>query len=85
MQFIQEKSLWTFEAWSGAKLTLETLTKNGDVDSVEEMLEEYFETIEKIPTETEINDILWLETDWIAEYLGYEDWETYNRLKNEQK
>ena len=35
--------------------------------------------VTNIPTETQINDILWFECDAIAQYLGFSDWEHLNR------
>ena len=32
-------------------------------------------------TETQLNDILWFETDWIAEMLGFTDWECLERYE----
>ena len=31
----------------------------------------------ELPTDTQINDLLWFERDAIAEHLGYKDWEAY--------
>ena len=75
MKIYQEKSLRDFEFWSGAKTTAETIWNN--------FREEGFDTIERelemdYPDgmdETQINDIFWFETDYIATLLGYRNWE----------
>lgn len=75
MEYKVESSLDRFEAWSGGKDTLDTLIEKGDCDAVEEFIEECFG--DDLPTDTEINDILWFERDAIAEHLGYRDWDAY--------
>ena len=77
MEYKVESSLEQFQAWSGGKDTLETLIEKGDCDQVEALLEDYFGCSDSIPTDTDINDILWFERDWIAEGLGYRDWDAY--------
>lgn len=75
MEYKVESSLDRFEAWSGGKDTLDTLIEKGDCDAVEQFIEECFG--DDLPTDTEINDILWFERDAIAEHLGYRDWDAY--------
>lgn len=75
MEYKVESNLWNFQAWSGGKDTLDTLKEKGDCDAVEEFIEECFG--DDLPTDTEINDILWFERDAIAEHLGYRDWDAY--------
>ena len=77
MQYTVDYSLENFPAWSGGKATLDTLIEKGVCERVEQILEETFAGREEPPTETEINDILWFERDWIAEMLGYEDWDAF--------
>lgn len=74
MEYKVECSLDQFNAWSGGKDTLETLIERDDWEEVQTLIEEVFE---ETPTETEINDFLWFERDYIAEHLGYSDWEAY--------
>ena len=54
--------------WSGAVDTFNTLVDMGKVD----MLDDYFAEIfcDKTPTLTEINDILWFESEHVFEYCG---------------
>lgn len=71
MRIYTEERLYNFKAWSGAVYTLETLTLS-QIDELEQYLEELY------PDglgETELNDILWFEEEWIAELLGFESWE----------
>lgn len=75
MEYKVESSLDRFEAWSGGKYTLDKLIEKGDCDEVESLIEESF--VDELPTETAINDFLWFERDFIAEHLGYKDWEAY--------
>ena len=55
-------------SWSGAIDTLDTIIKNDMENELMEHLEEIFDN--QIPTETEINDYLWFESDYIYECLG---------------
>lgn len=83
MEYKVESSLENFPAWSGGKDTLLTLIEKGDVDIVENFLEDVF--FENTPTETEINDFLWFERDTIADHLGYKDWEAYEDGAEEEE
>ena len=73
MEYVIDRSLDNFDAWSGGKDTLEVLIEKGDCDKVEDFINECFNH----PTDTDINDFLWFSRDEIAEYLGYEDWDAY--------
>ena len=77
MEYKAETSLENFEAWSGGKDTLEVLIDKGDCDAVEELINESFADSAELPTETTINDFLWFERDFIAQHLGYDDWDSY--------
>ena len=66
-----EITLKDFEPWAGAVSRYETLTEK-QLDQLTFILEDLY------PdgcTKTQINDILWFEEDWIAECLGFSDWE----------
>lgn len=65
-----EKSLSNFEFWSGAKGTVQYLSGR-DLDIIESILDDGYTEY----TETDINDLFWFETDLIAEWLGYRDFE----------
>lgn len=72
MKYTIEKNLVDFEAWAGAKHTLNTLTFD-QIDTLEYLMEDLFygQEIEDVT----INDFLWFETDYIAELLGFSNWE----------
>ena len=55
-------------SWNGAINTLDTIIKNDMENELMEHLEEIFDN--QIPTETEVNDYLWFESDYIYECLG---------------
>lgn len=75
MKITKEISLKDFEAWSGAKDTLNELTES-ECEQLESILEDLHPDG---MDETELNDILWFENDWIAECLGYRNWEHLER------
>jgi len=85
MKYVVECDLESFEAWSGGKDTLEVLIEKDDCDAVQQLIEESFCDSGELPTETTINDFLWFERDFIAEYLGYEDWDAYEYGKEEEE
>lgn len=66
MKITKELDLSEFEAWSGGADTLKELTLE-EMDILQEVIEEvYPEGL----TETQLNDILWFEDDWISEIIG---------------
>ena len=70
MKITSEMSLKNFKAWSGAKDTLNKLIELDKCDELECILEDlYPEGI----TETQLNDILWFEDEWIYKTLGIEE------------
>lgn len=73
----EDKRLRDFEFWGGAKDTVRHLTSD-QLDTIEDLLEDAYPDG---MTETQINDLFWFDTDVIAEWLGYEDWDA---LCNEQ-
>lgn len=75
MQYKVEQSLKEFTPWSGGSQTWSVLYDKDDLEATEMLIEEMFG--EEIPTVTEINDFLWFERDFIAQNLGYKDWEDY--------
>lgn len=56
-------------SWSGAINTLETIEENEKEEELMQLLEL---TFEDVPTETEVNDFLWFDDDFIFEELGIE-------------
>jgi hypothetical protein len=75
MKVYAEKRLVDFEFWSGALDRVKYLTYN-ELEQIESILEELYPDG---MSETQINDIFWFEEDWIAEMLGYEDFEAIMR------
>lgn len=67
----REIDLTDFEPWSGAKSRYETLT----YEQLKQLTFVFEELYPEGCSDTTINDILWFEEDWIAECLGFRDWE----------
>ena len=71
MKITSEMSLKNFKAWSGAKDTLNKLIELDKCDDLEFILDDLY------PdglTDTQLNDILWFEDEWIYETLGIEEY-----------
>ena len=58
-------------SWSGALDTLKDIEEADKEDELMYLLEEIFN--EEIPTETEVNDFLWHDRDYIYESLGLDE------------
>ena len=58
-------------SWSGALDTLKDIEEADKEDELMYLLEEIF--TDTIPTETEVNDFLWFERDYIYESLGLDE------------
>ena len=67
MTITYELDLNRFEAWSGAKDTLERIQREGKCAELENILEELYPDG---MTETELNDLLWFESETVYEWLG---------------
>ena len=67
MTITYELNLERFEAWSGAKDTLERVINEGKCDLLEQILDDIYPDG---MTETELNDLLWFEPEAIYEWLG---------------
>ena len=72
MKAITHIHLARFEFWAGALALSENLTIP-ELEQIESCLEDIFH--DKIPTETEINELFWHEPDFICSLIGedYED------------
>lgn len=57
-------------SWSGAIDTLKTIEENEKEGELMELLGNVFENV---PTETEVNDFLWFDDDFIFEELGIKE------------
>lgn len=65
--FNENAKLIHFDAWSGAIDTKKTIIDNEKFDEFDDLIDELY------PdglTETQLNDILWFEEDYIFEQLG---------------
>lgn len=58
-------------SWSGALDTLKDIIDAGKTDELMELLEDTF--YGETPTETEVNDFLWFEREYIYESLGLDE------------
>lgn len=58
-------------SWSGALDTLKDIEEADKEDELMYLLEEIFNG--EIPTETEVNDFLWHDRDYIYELLGLDE------------
>ena len=67
MTITYELDLNRFEAWSGAKDTLERIQREGKCAELENILEELYPDG---MTETELNDLLWFDSELVYEWLG---------------
>lgn len=59
-------------SWNGAINTLEKIEENEKEEELMTLLEI---TFEDVPTETEVNDFLWFDDDFIFEELGIKEGE----------
>ena len=67
MTITYELDLNSFQAWSGAKDTLERIQREGKCTELENILEELYPDG---MTETELNDLLWFDSESVYEWLG---------------
>ena len=67
MTITYELDLNRFEAWSGAKETLERIQCEGKCGLLEQILDDIYPDG---MTETELNDLLWFESETVYEWLG---------------
>ena len=73
MVYSKEFSVDTFPFWSGAKDTVEDVCKADKTYELQFLIEEMFADSETPPTETEINDFVWFERDFIYKQLGLDE------------
>ena len=67
MTITYELDLERFEAWSGAKDTLDRIQREGKCEELENILEDLYPDG---MTETELNDLLWFDSESVYEWLG---------------
>lgn len=67
MKITTETTLRNFDSWSGATDTKETILNAGKADDFENYIEDcYPDGL----TDTQLNDLLWFDSEFIFEYLG---------------
>lgn len=69
MQF--KKDFSEFEPWGQAREILERIEREGKLDELESLLEETFTN--ELPTETDINDLLAYDWEWVYEMLDIKE------------
>lgn len=67
----EDISVRDFDFWAGGFETWLELTFE-ELDALDDLLPEAFPNG---LTQTELNDLFWFDSDLIAEWLGFEDWE----------
>ena len=67
MTITYELDLNSFQAWSGAKDTLDRIQREGKCAELENVLEELYPDG---MTETQLNDLLWFDSEQVYEWLG---------------
>ena len=67
MTITYELDLNSFQAWSGANETLERIQREGKCAELENVLEELYPDG---MTETQLNDLLWFDSESVYEWLG---------------
>lgn len=76
MTITYELDLNSFQAWSGAKDTLDRIQREGKCAELENILEELYPDG---MTETELNDLLWFDSESVYEWLGIRSEEQIER------
>ena len=67
MKITKEISFSQFEPWSGAVDTYNRIVEADKEDELESLIDElYTDGL----SDTELNDLLWFESDWLLESLG---------------
>ena len=67
MKITTEQTLVNFNTWSGATETKKAIINAGKTEEFDSLIEElYPDGID----ETQLNDLIWFESDWIFESLG---------------
>ena len=76
MTITYELDLNSFQAWSGAKYTLDRIQREGKCGLLEQILED---TYPDGMTETQLNDLLWFDSESVYEWLGIRSEEQIER------
>lgn len=80
MTYTCDESLTNFEFWSGARDRAAALTYD-QLNQLDDLLPDVMglDETDNIPSDTEINDLFWFEEDFIAQLLGFDNWEALER------
>ena len=70
MKISYELDLCNFDAWSGARYTLDRIIEEDKCEDLEFILEDLYPDG---MTDTELNDLLWFEPEAVFEWLGISD------------
>ena len=73
MTYTCDESLTNFEFWSGARDRAAALTYD-QLNQLDDLLPDVMGL-----DDTEINDLFWFEEDFIAQLLGFDNWEALER------
>lgn len=87
MEVIREiNNFWSLRdmVWSGAVDTLDDIERAGKEEELMDFLEEVFAD-GPVPTETDINDYLWFERDYIYDFLGLDENGELKKDKEEEE
>lgn len=77
MKYTVEKSLSNFDFWSGGLTNASKLTSH-ELDEIESILESDL-WCERLPSETDINDLFWFDFDWVCGLIGLSESEVDER------
>ena len=72
MYYAVEFDINSFEFWGGATSTIKSIRELGKLDELESLIIEVFGDSENV-SETDINDFVWFEDDYINEALGIQE------------
>ena len=72
MKLYKEENIRDFDFWGGAADRVKYLTDD-EMDAVESILEDLYPDG---MSETDHNDLFWFDDDTIADWLGYDDFDT---------
>ena len=69
MKLENEMSVANFKAWAGAVETVNVIVENNLVEEFDMLIEEIYPEGLSV---TELNDLLWFDSQWVYESLGME-------------
>lgn len=82
MKLFKEESIADFKAWSGAVDTQNRIIEENKENEFDQLIEElYPDGLD----ETQLNDILWFEEEWIFESLGISEEEEDEETEEDEE